>query len=187
MSSESIAEGVLEQRPSLSKEAAAETFAGLVRLHQGMVFGIAYNWLGRRSLAEEVAQEVFLELYRSQHRLESGDHVKRFLRRVVVHRLIDLSREEKRRAQISLEEAPEPAAHPYTPDPMLQSRLRKMVAGLPEKARVIVILRFQEDMTIPEIADLLNIPAPTVKSRLHRALESMRGKLERQRGDRPIC
>ena len=50
-------------------------FETLVRRHQGMVFGLAYNFLGDSGLAEDVAQDVFLSLYNNLKKLKSGEHV----------------------------------------------------------------------------------------------------------------
>src|SRR6476660_7732701 len=114
-----------------------ERFAELVREHQAMVFSMACRYLRNRSLAEEIAQDVFLQLYRKLPSLESPEHVLHWLRWVTAHRLIDHSRQQKRRPQSPLEDAPEPAvADPMsTADPLLSDMLRDLVAALPENAR----------------------------------------------------
>ena len=66
-------------------------FPAIVRLRQGMVFSIAYHFLRDRALAEEVAQEVFLQLHQSVEEMKSGAHVGFWLRRVASHRAIDCS------------------------------------------------------------------------------------------------
>jgi len=57
---------------------------------------------------------------------------------------------------------------------------RRLIARLPERSRMIVILRFQEDLDPAEIAEVLGIPLGTVKSNLHRSLAVLRGKLQRE-------
>jgi RNA polymerase sigma-70 factor, ECF subfamily len=158
-------------------------FAGLVRQHQAMVFSMAWHFLRDRALAEELAQEVFLQLYRHLAELESPAHVLFWLRKVTSNRAMDVARRRQRRPMISLEDAPEPVAVTRTEDPLLGAALRKLVAALPEKARMIVILRYQEDLDPTEIAGILNIPVGTVKSQLQRALALLRTKLSRSRGD----
>src|ERR1700682_4450961 len=86
-----------------------EQFAELVREHQALVFSMACRYLRNRALAEEIAQDVFLQLYRKLPALESPDHVLHWLRWVTAHRLIDHSRQEKRRPQSPLDDTPEPA------------------------------------------------------------------------------
>jgi RNA polymerase sigma-70 factor (ECF subfamily) len=165
--------------------APAADFADLVREHQSMVFSIAWHFLRDRAAAEELAQEVFLHLHRNLASMQSTRHVVYWLRKVTTHRCIDLARRRKLRPRISLteylEKAPEPAAPPEEADPMRDRALRRLVAALPERPRMIVILRYQEDMEPAEIAEALDIPLGTVKSSLHRALGLLRAKLERER------
>lgn len=85
-------------------------FAEMVRRHQAAVFSIALRVIGNRALAEELAQDVFLQLHRSLGTLESGAHVAHWLRRVVSHRAIDLVRQMARRPQTSLDDLAEPVA-----------------------------------------------------------------------------
>jgi RNA polymerase sigma-70 factor (ECF subfamily) len=65
---------------------------------------------------------------------------------------------------------------------MLSRRLRQLVASLPEKARMIVVLRYQEDMELAEIAKTMSIPVNTVRSHLHRSLALLRDKVQRTMG-----
>jgi len=156
-----------------------DRFEELVREHQAMVFSMACRYLRNRALAEEIAQDVFLQLYRKLATLESPEHVLHWLRWVTAHRLIDHSRQEKRRPQSPLEEAPEPAAADPTnnADPLLSDMLRDLVAALPENARVVMILRYQEDLDPMDIARALDMPVATVKSHLQRSLALLRDKL----------
>ncbi len=158
---------------------ARDDFADLVRRHQAMVFSVAWNFLRDRAAAEELAQEVFLQLYQALPQLSSAGHVAHWLRRAAVHRAIDYGRKRKLRAQVSLDDAPEPAARPSQGDPMLKRTLAKLVASLPEKPRMVVLLRYQEDMDPSDIADLLEIPVRTVKSQLQRSLALLREKMNR--------
>ncbi|MCU1334757.1 MAG: polymerase, sigma-24 subunit, subfamily [Bryobacterales bacterium] len=162
-----------------------ERFEELVREHQAMVFSMACRYLRNRALAEEIAQDVFLQLYRKLPTLESSEHVLHWLRWVTAHRLIDHSRHEKRRPQSPLEDAPEPAAagdSMGSADPLLASMLRDLVAELPENARVVMILRYQEDLDPMDIARALDMPIATVKSHLQRSLALLRDKLTRKKG-----
>ncbi len=156
-------------------------FAELVREHQTMVFSIAYHFLHDRAAAEELAQDVFLQLHKSLPGLTSPEHVEFWLRKVTSHRCIDYSR--RRRPELPLEEVPELASHPNTGDPLLARRLRRLVATLPENLRLVTILRYQEDLDPDEIAKLLGVPLNTVKTHLHRALALLREKVGRVLGE----
>ena len=158
---------------------ATEDFGDVVRRHQSLVFGLAVNFLRDRAIAEELAQEVFFELYRALPGLESEAHIVNWLRRVTTHRCIDCARKIKSRPQVALDDIAEPSRPPERGDPFLKERLRRLTATLPEKARAVLLLRYQEGLEPSEIAGTLGIPVNTVKSHLQRALSTLREKLER--------
>jgi RNA polymerase sigma-70 factor, ECF subfamily len=157
-------------------------FADLVRRHQSMVFSIALHFLADRSAAEELAQDVFLQLHANLPTLKSEDHVTFWLRKVTAHRCIDYKRR-RRLPQVSLEEVAEPSAPTPAWDPLFERKLRYVIASLPEKARLIMILRYQEDLGSEDIAEALSIPVATVKSHLRRSLALLREKLLRSIGE----
>jgi RNA polymerase sigma-70 factor, ECF subfamily len=157
-------------------------FEALVARHQSMVFSIAYHFLQDRSVAEELAQDVFLQLYRHLDGLESANHVTFWLRRVTAHRCID-HRRRRRFPLLSLDSVAEPAAPSSPADPLLTRRLRGLIRELPAHARIAVVLRYQEDLTPEEIARVLDRPVATVKSQLQRALKTLREKVLRVVGD----
>jgi RNA polymerase sigma-70 factor, ECF subfamily len=167
----------------------ADAFTALVKKHQAMVFSIACAVLRDRSVAEEVAQDVFLELHRALPVLESPAHVVNWLRRAAAHRSIDRQRRQRTWLRFALplenwpsEHAPEPAAPPAPAiqgDILLAGALRQLIASLPAKPRLVMILRYQEDMEATEIAEVLNMPLGTVKSHLQRSLKLLRDKLSR--------
>lgn len=158
----------------------AQAFAEIVREHQAMVFSIGWHYLNDHAQAEDLAQEVFLELYQSISAIQSPAHLTHWLRRVAVHRSIDQGRRRKFRRELALEEIHESASGDAASDSFLSERLRQTLARLSEKHRMIVLLRYQEDLGPAEIAELLEMPVNTVKSTLHRALEELRGKLARK-------
>ena len=152
-------------------------FAEIVRQHQAMVFSLAYHFLHDWSPAEELAQEVFLDLYQSLAKIESPSHLLFWLRKVTGHRCIDWLRRRNPKTDLSLEEAGELPAPVKVGDPLLARKLRRLVATLPERPRMIVTLRFQEDLQPAEIAEILEMPVNTVKSHLHRSLAFLHEKL----------
>lgn len=161
-------------------------FAQIVREHQSMVFGLAMNILRDRALAEELAQEVFLDLYQNLASIKSSEHLKYWLRRVASNRCIDHTRRAKRRPLVGLDDVPEPASKEVVSDPILADTLQRYVATLPEAARMVVVLRYQEDLAPSEIAEALDMPVNTVKSHLQRSLSMLREKLARCFGEVPV-
>ena len=144
-----------------------------------MVFSLALRVTGEYGVAEEVAQDVFLELYRTGDRLESADHLRFWLRRVTVHRATDALRRRSRTPDAGAEEWNELDSAGELAgglSPAAEARLDELLQSLPEAMRVVVVLRYQEDMPPDEIAALLRQPVATVKSNLGRGLHLMRRK-----------
>ena len=161
---------------------AEADFADLVRRHQSMVFSIALHFLADYSAAEELAQDVFVQLHANLANLHSEAHVTFWLRKVTAHRCIDHKRRRKP-PQVSLEDAPEPSEPARVTDPLMARRLRQVVASLPEKPRLVVVLRYLEDMLPEDIAEVLGMPIATVKSHLQRSLAMLREKMARTIGE----
>jgi RNA polymerase sigma-70 factor (ECF subfamily) len=160
---------------ALAGERAA--FAALVRRHQRVVYSLALRMLADRHAAEDLAQEVFLQLYRHLSAVSSEAHLAFWLRKVTMHRAIDRLRRTPRYESATLEEAAEAASETAQADPLLERRLRGLVAELPPAARAVVLLRYQEDLDPVEIARTLKMPLNTVKSHLKRSLAQLRERL----------
>ena len=151
-------------------------FSEIVNRHKAMVFSVAYNFFGNRTIAEDIAQDAYLELFRNLGKLESDLHLTFWLRQTVTRKCIDWNRRLKHRRHQPIEDAPEPRFEEQPRDPILADELARMVATLPGKMRLVVILRFQEDLKLAEIGEVLNMPVNTVKTTLRRALERLRPK-----------
>jgi RNA polymerase sigma-70 factor (ECF subfamily) len=167
-----------------------DEFRDIVERHQSRVYSIAFRILGDRGTAEEVAQDVFLALYRNLDRLQSQEHLLAWLRRVTVHRATDACRRRAGRPEFAADEFCEERAlldstADANSDPSFESQstttIEQMVATLPHAQRAVLLLRYQEDMMPTEISALLSMPLGTVKSHLQRALKLLRSKASRQR------
>jgi RNA polymerase sigma-70 factor (ECF subfamily) len=161
-----------------------QRFRTLMLEHQSMVFSIALRILGDRSAAEEAAQDVFIELHGKLGELGSDQHVLYWLRRVTVHRSIDLVRRRQRRPEVAMDwnelpELPDLSSAASQRDPLLSRWLQQLVGSLPAIGRTILLLRYQEDMSPEEISGLLDMPVATVKSHLQRTLRLLREKSAR--------
>ncbi|HEY1903400.1 MAG TPA: sigma-70 family RNA polymerase sigma factor [Terracidiphilus sp.] len=152
-------------------------FEQLVDAHQSMVFSLALRMTGDRGLAEEIAQDVFVELDRNLARIENADHACFWLRRVAMNRSADALRRRRVRGidlWVEMEDVHGvPAEDRASP---LGARLEQLLATLPEPQRAALVLRYQEDLTPEEIAATLEAPVATVKSHLQRGLKLLRAK-----------
>lgn len=157
--------------------ADSEAFAQLVTRSEAMVYSIAYGFFRNRSIAEDLAQDSYLELFRNLHKLDSDLHVMNWLRQTTTRKCIDYTRRKKNAPHLSLDSIPERRVGPVERDPILAEELSRKVSALPAKMRMVVVLRFQEDLKLREIAETLGIPVNTVKTLLRRALIRLRPKV----------
>lgn len=170
-----LAAAILTQADA-QEAAALPCFAEAVERHKAMVYSILWHYLRDRTAAEEIAQDVFLELHRSWAAIQSAEHIVFWLRRVASHRAIDYTRKRRLRLETSLEETGEPSALERVHDSFLSSYLERIVASLPEKQRIAIVLRYQEGMEVAEIAKMLGMKTSTVKTQIFRGLELLRAK-----------
>jgi RNA polymerase sigma-70 factor (ECF subfamily) len=168
----------------IPKAVRTDAFAEAVERHKAMVYSIGWHYLRDRQAAEEMAQEVFLQLHRNWSAIQSPEHLLFWLRRTATHRAIDAGRKRKAKAEVGLEETDEPTMLERIHDTLLTSYLQRMVATLPEKQRSAILLRYEEDMELDEIAEVLEMKVSTVKTNIARGLEFLRGKVSRRLGER---
>ena len=179
-----------------------------VRRYTSMVYSLMVRMTGDGGWAEELTQDVFLELDRNQARMQSEEHIRRWLRQVAMHRAVDAMRRRNSREPgwregrwMGLEEAGWAesglAAVPTEASKdagrgagwdaglsvRVSARVERWLMALPERQRETVLLRYQEAMTPEEIAATLGAPLATIKSQLQRGLKALRGLAERERND----
>lgn len=160
-----------------ARSGRSAAFTALVRRHQRAVYSLAVRMLWDRHKAEDLSQEVFMQLHRKLALMQSDAHVASWLRQVTTHLAIDRLRQQPKVQFVSLDEDPGVPAEAAGGDPLLQRRLRALIGGLAPDARAVILLRFQEDLDPLDIAATLDMPVNTVKSHLKRSLSSLREQL----------
>ena len=169
-------------------------FQQLVERHQHAVVGTVAKMLGNASEAEDIAQQVFLRLWKSAPRYKPTAKFTTFLFTITRNLVFNETRKRQRRKEHSLEEQEEdrflqiPDTDEPQPDAqLLQSELQdavdQAIANLPEKQRLAVVLRRFEKMPYEEIAVVLELSVSAVKSQLFRARTALREALEKFMGD----
>ncbi len=148
----------------------------LVQAHQRSVYSLALRMLGTRDLAEDLTQDVFMQMNGSLSAIESNRHLGFWLRQVTSNRAIDQLRRRARVPMTSLDEETQLFSAEEASDPLLQRHLQALLADLSPQARAVLLLRYQEDLDPLEIARTLEMPLNTVKSHLKRSLQIMREK-----------
>jgi RNA polymerase sigma-70 factor (ECF subfamily) len=165
-----------------------ESFGELVRRYERELYGYLRRYLGDGNLADDVFQNTFLQLYVKIGHYEPGRPVRPWLYTIATHQAIDALRRNGRHQVLSLdqnrEELPDGELRGLVdllessgPEPIeavqsdeLRDRVRASVNRLPEFLRQVVILAYYQGLKYREIADILDIPVGTVKSRLHAAI-----------------
>lgn len=171
----------------------ADAFAALVRRYEREMYGYLRRYLGDATLAEDVFQNTFLQVVKKLDQFEAGRPVKPWLYTVATNQAIDAMRRQNRHQAVSLDQARQPGEGAAGSDgdlrsliDNLESRLpapEELVAGrersekvraavdrLPDFLRQVLVLAYYQGLKYREIADILEIPVGTVKSRLHAAL-----------------
>jgi len=159
-------------------------FEELVIAYQHRVFGVALRMLRNRSEAEEIAQEVFLRVHGAVEDFRGEAKLSTWLyaitSRLCLNRLAAGERRVAREGQETLERLTadvDPAAQLERGE--LEAALQRAITELPEERRIVVVLRDLEGLPYEEIAEALDLPVNTVRSRLHRARLDLKAKLER--------
>jgi RNA polymerase sigma-70 factor (ECF subfamily) len=170
-------------------------FRELLELHRDRVYNITFRMLGNRAEAEDVAQEVFISVFKTIDQFREESKFSTWLYRVAVNhcknrikylaRRHDRDREEldetSHQANGAVTGAPVRAAQPdrALEGAQMERLLQEAIGNLDDDHRIVVVLRDVEDLSIEEICDITGLPDGTVKSRLHRARLALRKKLQR--------
>ncbi len=176
--------GVLDD-PELVRRAQAEdkeAFEELVRRHQHRVFAVAGGILRRREDVEDIAQQVFVKAYFSLKRFDQRAAFSTWLYKITVNECWDLLRKKKVRPLIYESDLSEEQARQFDgsekhenlgPDTSetleMRQHVDRLLAGIDERDRMMLILKEVEGFAVEEIAQMLDLNANTVKVRLFRA------------------
>lgn len=170
-----------ERTIRLCQAGHGEAFRPLVERYGDVLFGAAVLMTGDRSLAEELTQEAFISAWRAIGRFRPGAPVKPWLLRILVNKVLSHRRKRFLRLLPLLRDersARQPDLHLVIEEHEEYEEVRRALAELPDAQRRALALRFYAELSVPEIARATGWPEGTVKSRLHRALQQMRARLE---------
>ena len=169
-----------------AKRGETAAYGELVRAHQGIAFRTAYLIAGDASDAEEAAQDGFVKAYRALGRFRAGAPFRPWLLAIVANEARNRRRSAGRRANLALRAADEARPGDAVPSPeaalLSDERRGELIAavnGLREEERDVVACRFFLGLSEEETAQTLELKLGTVKSRTARALEHLRGEVER--------
>ena len=159
-----------------------EPFATIVRQYQNLVASVAYR-MGVRSGVEDVVSEVFMKVYTRLHQYDGRHALSSWIYRIATNHVLDDIRKRRRQGTVALDDVAEP------PDPRVnvagetelteRDRLvREAVRELPDDYQRVLALKHFEELSVEDIAEVLDIPEGTVKIRLMRGRQRLRKILE---------
>lgn len=166
-------------------------YEAIVQRYARHVYNIAYRMAGNEADARDLVQEAFLRVYRALRRVEPDAPLERWLYRIVSNLHIDLLRKRPRMRVESLDAPVETARGEVSreiadlessPEAILDrghldAAIQRALGALPQELRLVVVLSDIEGLAYEEIATMLRIPLGTVKSRLHRARQTLQQRL----------
>ncbi|WP_054950951.1 RNA polymerase sigma factor SigW [Numidum massiliense] len=184
MQEENKLEALLIQRAVDGDETA---FIGIVEQYKDKIYYLSLRMLRSAQDAEEIAQETFLRVYKNLDRFDPQRKFSTWIYRIATNLCIDHIR--KRKAHYSLDdsigdddgedwysrqESSEPTPEESLMSLELRTKVKDAIEELPAHYKAAIVLRYFHDMTLAEIGEVLSLPVSTVKTRVHRARESLR-------------
>src|SRR5215213_5899717 len=169
----------------------AEAFGEIVRRWERRIFALACGMLDSSEEARDATQETFLSAFRNLRGFRGEAKVSSWLHRIAVNQCITRQRRARVRAETGIDEEVESAGEAFlstgehaSPARAAEAKeraeaVRRAVAALTPELREVVLLKEFEGLTFQEIADALQVPLSTVKSRLYTALRQLRMRLEK--------
>jgi RNA polymerase sigma-70 factor (ECF subfamily) len=168
----------------------AEAFGEIVRRWERRIYALTYGMLGREEDARDATQETFLAAFRNLRGFRGEAKVSSWLHRIAVNQCITRQRRARVRSESALEDEQEKNAGnfaaplSYSPARFAETKqeteaVRKAINSLPTELRQVVVMKEFEELTFREIADALDLPLSTVKSRLYTALKQLQMRLNK--------
>lgn len=181
MVSEAISDAECVQKLQQGQTDAFET---LVRRHEKTIFNLVYRMLGDYDEAAETSQEVFLSAYRAIGQFRGESNFSTWLYRIALNhattRRKNLSIRQQRNVSLELTEPvsdPQPGPAETLEKKEIREHVQKALNNLSPDDATVIVLRDLQDVPYEDVAQLLEIPVGTVKSRLHRARQALKTEL----------
>lgn len=153
-----------------------KAFERLVRENQNRIYAVCLNMLKNPHDAEDAAQDVFVKVFRSIRSFKAESRLETWMTKIAVNTCLDIIR--SRRETVDIDEQYD-LTDGRTPETELEQSdrrlaLRQALSQLPEEIRSVVVLRFVEERSYEEIAEILNLNLNTVRTRIFRGREKIK-------------
>jgi RNA polymerase sigma factor (sigma-70 family) len=167
-----------ERRATVGIGATDDAFAALTHRHIDSAYRLAWAILQDDGDADDATQDAFALAWRNRRGLRDPERFDAWFGRILVNACRERLRQRARQKVRTLLLDDEPPVGDASGEVSSRDAITRAMRRLDADHRVVVVLRYWADLTIEEIADRLDVPNGTVKSRLHYALRSMRPRLE---------
>lgn len=169
------------------KKGDQEAFEGIVDLFKDKIYRHCYRMVGNGHEAEDLAQETFLRAYRNISKYNNEFKFSTWIFRIATNLCIDRLRKKKPDYYLDAEvpgtdgatmysqlSSEEPLPEEVVTENERWNELQEEIMKLPEKYRTAIVLKYVEDLSLEEISHIMDIPVPTVKTRIHRGRETLK-------------
>ena len=168
-------------------------FEEVIERHQALVAGTVARMLGSNSDVDDIAQQVFIRVWKSAHRYVPRAKFTTWLLKITCNLVFNELRRARRRAKVPLQSDPgteeiplkdetNPAPDASLLEDELQRAIEEAIMQLPESQRMALVLRRYEELSYEQIAEVLDLSVPAVKSVLFRARTELRSRLSKYLG-----
>ena len=164
-----------------------DAFGALVVRHERAMLAVARAYFASEADAEDAAQEAFVKAYQALAQLREPGRLKAWLTRITVTTCLDVLRSRTDKMSLAdfastVQLSPRLGQECFTPGTLASKReradlLRAAIGLLPDRQRLVLVLRYVEGLSYDEIASYLDLPASTVRGRLHYAKQALRKSL----------
>jgi len=157
-----------------------DAYRFLVQKYQGAVYGLAFRMVNNFADAEDLAQESFLRAYLDLHQLKDHRRFAGWLRQVTLNRCrMYLRQREINKVPLEMAITVSSPAHQHQmlEEKETMAQLAQAMESLPEKSRTVLTLHYMDGLTLQEIGNFLDAPVSTVKGRLYKARQKLKGEM----------
>jgi RNA polymerase sigma-70 factor (ECF subfamily) len=179
-----VLEGSEKELIEACRQGAVEAFRELFDRYKDLVYTVAFRYSGEDAIAQDITQETFLKVFVAIRNFRGDANLKSWLYRLTVNSCLDQKRRTRRLIPLlddflGMLQAPDRSALDGVLRSELSGHVRTVVAGLSDKHRMLIVLRYTESLSYDEIAAIMNCSAGTVASRLSRIHKVLERRLSR--------
>jgi RNA polymerase sigma-70 factor, ECF subfamily len=172
-----------EAEPGAEYRPVSTDFGALVERHSRLLFRIAFSVLRNKQDAEDVVQDVFLEVYRGDRWKQMEDE-RSYLAQATWRQAVRQHKRFGREFHLATDISSwMPGPEQYAIDRQLERWLHRQINALPDKLRLPMVLAALGDLKMVDIARMLDLPEGTVRRRIHDARATLKGKLREGKGE----